>query len=170
MATQHELIQYLGEHLAYERLMLGFTFRRIHEPAEQLAWNAMFESFGVHVRNLYGFLKSNTGSRNIHANDYVERFTIIESLDQQKLDIYFFHTAKQRLRNAKFDLSQAESAAAWIDKWWKNWVFELPAPFSVHADPTPVCDLVPRGPIGSPYTTTNSANFGYRSITGPSGQ
>ena len=59
--SDEKLIKYLQEHLKYERKMIGYTYQELfsknHETllSKGLRWCAMFESFGVHARNLYEF-------------------------------------------------------------------------------------------------------------------
>ena len=40
--SKTEKIEYLREHLAYEREMLGFTFNKIFQEQSQLNWNSYF--------------------------------------------------------------------------------------------------------------------------------
>jgi len=60
MATDQEKLSYLDEHISYQVIMLNYTFMRIttFKPStqeEELDWNALLESFGVHARNLIDF-------------------------------------------------------------------------------------------------------------------
>jgi hypothetical protein len=141
MASKQELTEYLTDHLAYERDMLAFTFSEIQKPHPQEHWNALIESFGVHARNLYDFLRSDSGSRNVHANDYVANHKVSALLSFNALDTYFFHTAKQRLKNEKFGREQAAAAAQWIDREWERWATALPEAFSGLTSPARRCDL-----------------------------
>ena len=48
MATEErnpEMLQYLREHVAYERTMLGYTYARLHDTVPGIAWNVVYESF-----------------------------------------------------------------------------------------------------------------------------
>jgi hypothetical protein len=45
MATEEanpEMLQYLREHVAYERAMLGYTYARLHDTAPSIDWNVVF--------------------------------------------------------------------------------------------------------------------------------
>jgi len=47
---------YLQEHLPYELKMLRYTYGQLLQKQHCLSWNAHFESFAVHARNLVNFL------------------------------------------------------------------------------------------------------------------
>ena len=57
MPTPKTKAKYLKEHLTYEVLMLRYTYQRLH-VTRNLQWNAMYESFVIHARNLHDFLTS----------------------------------------------------------------------------------------------------------------
>jgi hypothetical protein len=174
MASEADKIKFLREHLAYERQMLGYSFREIHSEIDQLRWNALFESFSVHARNLYDFLRSDGGARSLHADDYVRAHKAPELRVFNKLDVYVFHTAKQRLANKKFDLADAAEAGTWLDVQWARWVAALPQEFSGFASAAPVCKvsdavaaaLSPKSQITT-TTSTGAVTISGFSVTPP---
>lgn len=80
--NDQEKIDYLTDHLAYERLMMEYSFRQLQTHLPQLAWNTHFESFVVHARTLYLFLTTGDGT-NAHASDFVQSFKVTKT-DQTK--------------------------------------------------------------------------------------
>jgi hypothetical protein len=163
--SQAQLLEYLVEHLAYEREMLGYTYGAIHAPKERLPWNAHFESFSVHARNLYRFLRSKEdGNTSIRANHYVEQAKADHLTDFEDVEIAVMHLSRGRLASKKVDLDQADRLAQWIDNAWTRWCSALANPYRDNVSADPVCRLS-RLSIGADgrfatntvrYTTTNT--------------
>src|SRR5260370_30872325 len=71
--NEAEMLRYLREHVTYERTMLGFTYARLHDTVPGVAWNVVYESFGIHARNLYGFFRNEGKTQTtFRADDYVD--------------------------------------------------------------------------------------------------
>jgi hypothetical protein len=76
-AEKAELIR---QHPPYELDMLNITLERITRVTPTTThsaipeWNAYFESFAVHARNLRDFLTNDGDSRNFQAKDFVDRY------------------------------------------------------------------------------------------------
>lgn len=136
-----DLMAYLNEHLAYERRMLRFTFKMLFET-DGPRWCAMFESFGVHARNLYDFLRhEGKGATNIRAVDYVPNRKKSEALAtiDAKMNSSLFHLSTSRLENKPVTLSDAVVIGAWIDREWQAWATQLPEPFRGMVDTERAC-------------------------------
>ena len=75
MSDESDRLQaYLEDHLAYEVLMLRHALTKITTFQHPLEWNAYFESFVVHARNLYAFLTNDDDSRTFKARDFINGF------------------------------------------------------------------------------------------------
>lgn len=144
MATEignPEKIRYLREHLAYEREMLKYTFARLHDTQPGIAWNVVYESFGIHARNLYDFFRNEGKKGNtFRADYYVEGWGRAPSfLGFNKLDSFLFHMSTYRADHEKLDLGTLQMLGKWIDIQWASWVSQLHTDYSGILDADPVC-------------------------------
>jgi hypothetical protein len=120
MSTNAERAAYLQEHLCYELLMMRHTFEELTTPKNSyLDWNAYFESFAVHARNLYDFLTNDGGCNNFKARDFDPQFKA------SKLDNVFslfnsgvFHLGKSRPteEDDKINVCRAAKVRDWIEQ------------------------------------------------------
>lgn len=151
MARKHSdetLLKFLKEHVRYERMMIRHVYKELHQQKDQLIWNALYESFGVHARNLYKFLRSDDGG-NIGSNSYVANRSKPEHEPLfNMLDIFLFHMAVERDRKDRLNKENLKVLAAWIDREWKIWTDQLGEPFKLEVD---------REPIVTPETITIAA-------------
>jgi len=130
MANDTQKFDYLDEHLPYMLKMLRYTFGKMREQQHYLSWNAHFESFAIHARNLVTFLvNKDTGNFKAHefVKDYKARTQEIGHLIQ-KLDQQVFHLAKARPREAigKFSSENAEPVKVWIEENFSDFLTMLP--------------------------------------------
>ncbi len=134
MATKAERISYLKEHLTYEVLMLRYTAKFLTSEANQLAWNAHFESFCVHARSLYEFLTNSGDSRNFAAKDYStaaaqkeKMIGIVNRLNEQVM-----HLTKNRFTDEqkKVTLDDVRRASAWMQEKLQDFVNALREPYN----------------------------------------
>jgi len=142
MAVQEEdLIAYLNEHIRYEREMLGYYFKEMHETSPGLRWNMVFESFCIHARNLYDFLRHEGGkTTSIRADSYVPgRAKPNANVDFNKLDTFLFHMSKGRIEKKKVDLAEVQALGKWLDDQWSIWVSSLKEPYAALVDNKPIC-------------------------------
>lgn len=158
--SEAELVEYLTNHLAYERKMLGFTFKMLSE-ADGLRWSAFFESFGLHARNLYDFLRHEGKRGNtIRADDYLSgRKRPTPSRVDGRLNASFFHLSTERLKNDPVNLKDAIQIAEWIDAEWKRWAEQLSAPFNRLVDPAPVCAVQAETTLYTPTASSEVRTF-----------
>ena len=70
MSSMNQKIEHLGDHLPYEMLMLRHSYQRTLENRYALDWNAFYEAFAVHARNLFHFLINKGGPNNFNARDF----------------------------------------------------------------------------------------------------
>ena len=70
-AAADQKVDYLKEHLPYMLKMLRYTFSRMQDEPNYLSWNAHFESFAIHARNLVNFL-TNADKNNLKAGEFVK--------------------------------------------------------------------------------------------------
>jgi hypothetical protein len=135
MTDVAELKEYLREHLFYELMMLRYTLGRIQHVKSQVLWNALFESFGMHARNLYAFLRNERDHRNVIASDFVDQFNcgrenkIAGTMD--RLNQQLLHLGRRRHQSGpqKLDTSDAIKVAEWIEKMLKKFSKELKEPY-----------------------------------------
>jgi hypothetical protein len=134
-------LKYLREHVAYEREMLEFTYARLHKTEPGKEWNMAYESFAVHARNLYDFLR-NEGKRqtNFRADDYVEGWGLSAFTLFNDLDIFVFHMAASREEREKLNLQILRKLGAWLDQQWAVWVGRLPQEYNGILSSNAVCD------------------------------
>lgn len=142
VTTEAELIEALDDHLAYERDMLGHTYTIIQTTQNQAEWNAHFESFCVHARNLYDFLRSDGKQGAFKARDYLPGHKPAACLAFNDIDTGILHVTNHRTRKQKIDLEQANRLAHWIDREWARWCGALPTKYSAHVKSDPVCKNV----------------------------
>jgi hypothetical protein len=100
MSSRAQKVEHLGDHLPYELLILRHAHKRTPEDRYQLDWNAYYESFALHARNLFVFLTNGKGSTNFVAEDFVaftaEKDANVQKLINQDLHWQVFHFGKQR--------------------------------------------------------------------------
>jgi hypothetical protein len=135
-----DLEAYLREHLKYERDMLRHTYSRLTEM-KGLDWCAMFESFGVHARNLYDFLRNEgSASSTFRAVDYIAGYkgTPHSEVDG-RMNESFFHMSAKRLQGDAVNTADAETIGGWIDREWAVWAGQLGEPYRTLVDVTPAC-------------------------------
>lgn len=133
---------YLEEHLVYERTMLAYTFERLHDAPPGPSWNMVYESFGIHARNLYQFLRNAEGARSdFRAHDYVQNLPTPAAFGNFNTDInaFVFHLSTGRVKRPKLKLQELQKLGGWLDKHWKAWVDALPEDYAGVLDPHPVC-------------------------------
>jgi hypothetical protein len=121
---------YLEEHIPYMLKMLRYTYEQLNKPRHYLSWNAHFESFAVHARNLTNLL-SNSDKGNVKADDFVrggykarkgDLAQLIKRLDEQ-----VFHLAETRPRNVigKFSTKNAKPVFEWIESHFADFLSYL---------------------------------------------
>lgn len=138
--SNEDLESYLREHLKYERDMLRFTYDMLFQ-AKGYRWCAFFESFGLHARNLYDFLRHEGNAANtVRADDYVKGR---KKPDASNIDVTMnrslFHLSTSRLSKDPLNMDDAAVIGSWIDREWAIWVQQLREPFNKWADLQPAC-------------------------------
>ena len=138
--SPEDLKAYLAEHLTYERDMLRFTYSMLFQM-NGLRWCAMFESFGLHARNLYDFLRHEGQAGNtVRACDFVEGHKKPQHSNiDKKMNESFFHLSTLRLENTAINLPDAIEIGSWIDREWANWAAQLSETFKGFVDTSPAC-------------------------------
>ena len=111
---------YLDEHLPYMLKMLRCTYGQMLQKQHYLSWNAHFESFAVHARNLVKFL-ANSDDHNFKAHHFSQGYRARVGDIQgamKKLEQQVFHLGKKRPRNfvGKFNTEHAQEVRDWIEK------------------------------------------------------
>ncbi len=68
-----QLVAYIRKHLAYEIEMFRYTYVGLQNQKDQLLFNALYESFCVHARNLMDFFfnQASDKERNYIAADFL---------------------------------------------------------------------------------------------------
>jgi hypothetical protein len=164
MTSKQDLERYLSEHLAYERKMLGHTYEKLSLPLS-LDWCAYFESFGIHARNIYHFLRHDgTKNTTIRADHYVPQHKKPESSHiDPRMNESFFHLSTKRLDGKPVNLQDAIDIGVWLDREWKSWASMLPDNFRVLVDVRPVCVFTTIYLSGTKaatnHITTSSSSF-----------
>jgi hypothetical protein len=157
--TPENLLDYLDDHLRYERQMLGFTFELVYSLPTGLLWNAIFESFAIHARNLYDFFRhEGNAATSYRAVDYVPGRSKSDcDLKFNELDT-LLHLSASRLTKEKVNSGDVLKLGRWLDDEWKIWALSLKDPYIALVDANPVCS-VPRVSFAwNGATTTASAS------------
>ena len=81
MASEQQEHDYLDEHLPYMLKMLRYDYGQILQSQHYLSWNAHFELFAVHVRNLVNFL-TNNDTGNFKASEFMQEFKARKGVDR----------------------------------------------------------------------------------------
>ena len=132
---------YLEDHVRYERVMLAHAFRAMHATPEGAGWNMAFESFCVHARNLYDFLRHDGKKANtFRADDYVAGRSKPDAfLEFNELDTFLFHMSAGRADRAKMNLERSQALGQWLDREWKVWIDGLDHSYAALLLKRPVC-------------------------------
>ena len=85
MTTTAQLIDHLKDHMPYELLMLRYTHERMQHEDHPLVYNAMYESFCMHVRNLRDFLNNDGTGNNLKAKEYASDFRAPKDAEVQRI-------------------------------------------------------------------------------------
>lgn len=122
---------WLGDHLPYELKMLRHTYAQMLKPQFYLDWNAFYESFAVHARNLANFL-TNDDRKNFKACDFVQNFKARKgnlAKITSMLDMQVFHLVKDRpvTNTGKFNTEHAKKVLDWIEDEMTNFLARLSA-------------------------------------------
>ena len=153
--NETEISKFLQEHITYERIMLGHTYIKIHSAICQLDWNAYYESFCVHARNLYDFLRNEGSNNTFFAGKYVSGWQKPQHDDRfNKLDSFIFHMSQNRLEKQKPNTENLQFIGKWIDKHWQIWHAKLNDPYKALISSDPVCVDVP-AILTSTFSTSN---------------
>lgn len=164
VSSEKERKEWMAEHLLYERQMLDAALAFMNEvPRNTLLWNAVFESFCIHARNIYDFLTNGGEANNFKALDFVSRFkagsTASISQTVNRLHPATFHMGKSRPTKPeeKFSSDHAKRVYDWLDENFRKFERELGEPYAVlwkaiHTAPSIAA------PAGTP-TATNNPTF-----------
>jgi hypothetical protein len=149
MGTKTDNAAWLHEHLSYELQMLQFTFEKIATMSSSPEWNAFFESFAVHARNLYHFLTNESGQGNFNASDFIPGFACKKTSKTKQLYpkqlSQIFHLGKARPNNApqKITLEDCAQLNTWLDAQFTLFVDRLEPPYSLTWALSPAAQPVP---------------------------
>jgi hypothetical protein len=143
VSSQAELVDYLKGHLHYELLMLRHCLSRCRGAQVQYDYNAFYESWAIHARNLYNFLCNEDGT-NRQAREYVPTFraskTDLTIAIAIRLRSQVLHLAKTRPNQPpkKMSLSRMEEFSNWVESNFAAFLGALEKPFSSSwSDPDP---------------------------------
>jgi hypothetical protein len=112
---------FLGDHLRYEIGMLRPAHNYINQLPEGGAWNAYYECFAVHARNLVQFLSDKRTKNSFKASDFAKNYkqpdkdTIKGTM--QMLVEQVFRPAKNRKKHSseKVNLDCCNKLRTWIE-------------------------------------------------------
>jgi hypothetical protein len=111
--------------------MLRYTYGQMLQEQHYLSWNAHFESFAVHARNLVRFL-TNSDKGNFKASEFAQGGYKARVGDlhgaMAKLEDQVFHLGKKRPKEfvGKFNTEQhAKSDHDWIEENFPGFLREL---------------------------------------------
>jgi len=158
--------EHLADHLPYELLMLRYTMAEIRKPQSTLLWNALFESFGVHARNLYDFLTNGADSRSLMAKDFndslkVDKGDVSGKMDRLRSEVLHLGKRRKGTQAEKIDLSDAEAVFGWIEAGMATFIASLGEYIAYwdanRADPSKVAAAPPtQGPTGPAQQSSTS--------------
>jgi hypothetical protein len=149
---------YIKEHLPYETEMLRYTRSVLNAGSvTRLAWNALYESFAVHARNLYVFLTNEDGP-NARAKDFVPAFRAekddhTKSIHQRFLaQVFHLGPKRPQLSEQKVGLSDISIYFSWIERNLESFWGELKEPYGelwpTHATACQSDGPISHGPTG----------------------
>ena len=129
MTDDQQMRDYLDEHLPYMLKMLRYTYGQMLQGQHYLSWNAHFELFAVHARNLVNFL-TNSDTGNFKAHEFVRDFKARKGdIDgpMRKLEQQVFHLAKARPKDAvgKFNSEHAGRVGEWVEENFEDFLSKL---------------------------------------------
>lgn len=141
--TQEELgelhLAYITDHLKYEHDMLAHAFRRVHNTPPGADWNAFYESFCLHARNLaYFFRHKEDLSAQLFAPGHkkAKHNSVFE-----RLNSFLFHQSDRREWKRKPNLHDLQEIGAWIDNEWARFVSGVSPAYKGLIDAAPVCAI-----------------------------
>jgi hypothetical protein len=158
MTTTTQLTEHLQDHLPYELLMLRYTYARMQTETHDLVYNAMYECFCMHARNLWDFLHNEGTGNNLKAKELAKEYRAPEDQKAQRIINFdmqgqVFHFGKSRPSNQtdKIGLEKCKTVFDCLEKAFAefmatNWTDpSLKAKFDQdRADPTKVGQLIER--------------------------
>jgi hypothetical protein len=122
---------YLDEHLPYMLKMLRYTYGQMLQEQHYLSWNAHFESFAVHARNLIKFL-SNSDEGNFKAHQFFPQGykarvggDIRGAMAKLEQQVFHLHKGRPRTFVGKFNTEHAHEVRDWIEKNFDIFVRQL---------------------------------------------
>jgi hypothetical protein len=130
-----QMIAYLDDHLPYERMMLEYTFGKISAEQSTCDWNAYYESFAVHARNLYKFLGNED---DVRACDFVPGFSAAKSDETKRTfpdllkQVLHLSQVRPSAAEQKVQLDDAREFHAWLDKHFSDFLGKLPLAHKKH--------------------------------------
>lgn len=134
MSGEGKKIAYLKEHLSYEFSMLNFTFRQLEGiEKRRLFWNALYESFFVHFRNVSTFLKdSEAHSGNWKVSKFLPTFQLSDSEKRKitglvlRIESQIMHMGKLRGPNSnQINIADIRNAHAWCERNMTDFINQL---------------------------------------------
>jgi hypothetical protein len=168
-----DLEDYLNRNLGSDLLMLRYTLSKIKTLQHQMDWNAYFESFAVHARNLYYFLTNEDGP-NRRARDFTSQFKASKTSETirvfDKVHGQILHLGRNRPDDPskKANLDSAQRLSDWIENNFKAFIDGLGPEYawdSENADPSRIhiaFDRLVGGPtLPGRVTTTNAPGSAY---------
>lgn len=175
MRSDAENMDYLRENLRYELLMLRHTLAKITTltgitAQDQMDWNAYFELFAIHARNLHTFLK-NKETQNASALHFTPQFKATKSNDAinmfNKLNPQLLHLGWKRPTDPsqKANVDGAKLLTRWIETEFARFIGGLGGPYCSawnpdDADPSKIklgSPTVVLGATGPAAPTTTNA-------------
>jgi hypothetical protein len=130
MADQDKL-KFLEEHLRYEYEMFDYSLSKLYCTGDPLGWNAFYESFAIHARNLYDFFRNEGGGNNFKARDFANDYVRPSANAKfNRLDPSVFHLGKQRTgEDQKLSMQDLVDLAKWISTQHGRWHQKLDEKF-----------------------------------------
>ena len=185
MPSQEKSIEHLEDHLPYELLMLRHTYERMNTPRYPLDWNAHYESFAVHARNLFDFLTNRATANNFKASHFSTAFKVtkndeVQRIINQDLHSQVLHLGKNREsdEDKKVGHQKREKVFTWIETNMAAFIDSLKdTKFNAHwdsdeADPRKFHQEYSSRPVttfvyGQPVQSASTGSPGLISTTGP---
>ena len=146
MATEErnpEMLQYLREHVAYERTMLGYTYARLHDTVPGIAWNVVYgiASASMPAISITSSAMMERTRLSVRTTTSLHGLSATAFLDFNELDVFLFHMSTKRGQHEKLDLRLLQKLGTWLDDEWAKWVSQLPKPYSGILSENAVCSM-----------------------------
>ena len=162
MATKREQ-EFLAEHLRYEIGMLRYAHALINISPSGPDWNAYFECFATHARNLVQFLSDKRALNSFKGSDFASGYRQpkkdrIKGILQDMVEQVFHPTKNRKVRAAeKVNLGRCNVLATWVENALAEFNVKVDEKFLPYWNGVPSVPSIPTGRAETACTEISSS-------------